>query len=237
MDLVHEFHLCHPPDVPELADRPDHRKEKQKHKPSVSKSEVPSQASGLVSDSANVTAAAMSEPYPKAAALTKSDTQADVPAANNREFESPSLLQLLQMPLKCSVSKSEVPSQASEPASDSAKATAAASAAHPGLTQILPQATQIAIAEASKRVQDFFVETLFPGRRENDAVEKMQQFAAQSERDRQQARQKKKDAADSAAAEVNAAHATTASGRQQQAAAAETNAQAAPLDKIIFIQI
>ena len=28
LDLVHEFHLCHPPDVLELPDRPDHRQRK-----------------------------------------------------------------------------------------------------------------------------------------------------------------------------------------------------------------
>ena len=28
--LVHELHLCHPPDVLELRDRPDHRQQKQK---------------------------------------------------------------------------------------------------------------------------------------------------------------------------------------------------------------
>ena len=28
LDLVHELHLCHPPDVLELPDRPDHRQQK-----------------------------------------------------------------------------------------------------------------------------------------------------------------------------------------------------------------
>ena len=30
LDLVHELHLCHPPDVLELPDRPDHTQQKQK---------------------------------------------------------------------------------------------------------------------------------------------------------------------------------------------------------------
>ena len=31
LELVHELHLCHPPDVLELPDRPDHTQQKEKH--------------------------------------------------------------------------------------------------------------------------------------------------------------------------------------------------------------